>query len=370
MKRVSVFITCLMCSTVLFGQGGVDFRNLTFDEALARAKAEKKWVFMNCYKTRFGPCEFMAATIFPQEKAGAFFNPRFVSVKFDMEQGEGKELKTKLGVRDFPTFFIIRPDGTVQHRIVGSSGLDKLIKRVKSGLNEKTSLLYLTREYEKGKMNKKKLMVYYQALSAAYDLENAGKIYDELMNTRLTEKDKLKADFWPLFKDPKCTIGTPDFNLILANIPVFEKNIGKEELDAYLFGAYHYVLSGYIARRDFVYSVAPDNLKKQIDQLNMSRKDDLLFQCDLAAMVVNRNTAELVSLLEEKAATPAYSHAMWHILSALRTLDGQFSKPELMRIAVAGDKITANPEYREIKDYLERSFEQHKNRLNAIKQKR
>lgn len=361
---------CLMCSAVLFAQGGVEFRHLTFDEALARAKAEKKWVFMNCYKTRYGPCEFMAANIFPQEKAGAFFNPRFVSVKFDMEQGEGKELKTKLGVHDFPTFFIIRPDGTVQHRIVGSSGLDKLIKRVKSGLNEKTSLLYLTREYEKGKMNKKKLMVYYQALSAAYDLEKAGKIYDELMRARLTEKDKLKADFWPLFKHPKCTIGTADFNLILANIPVFEKNIGKEELDAYLFGAYYYVLSGYIARRDFTYSVAPDNLKKQIDQLNISRKDDLLFQCDLAAMVVNRNIAELISLLEEKATTPASSNDLWHMISAIRTLEGCFSKPQLMRIVAASDKIMANPEYSEMKNYQERTFEKYKNWLNALQQKR
>ena len=31
----------------------------------------------------------------------------------------GKELKNKLGVRAYPSFFIIRPDGTVQHAVVG-----------------------------------------------------------------------------------------------------------------------------------------------------------------------------------------------------------------------------------------------------------
>ena len=41
----------------------------------------------------------------------------------------------------------------------------------------------------------------------------------------------MKKEYWPLFEDGTCTVGTPDFNLILANIPTFEKNIGKEKLD-------------------------------------------------------------------------------------------------------------------------------------------
>ena len=53
----------------------------------------------------------MADNVFPREEAGEFFNPKFVSVKFDMENGEGKELAQKFGVRAYPTFLIIRPDG-------------------------------------------------------------------------------------------------------------------------------------------------------------------------------------------------------------------------------------------------------------------
>ncbi len=38
----------------VFAQEGVNFRNLTFNEALAQAKAEKKMVFMDCYTSGAG----------------------------------------------------------------------------------------------------------------------------------------------------------------------------------------------------------------------------------------------------------------------------------------------------------------------------
>ena len=69
-----------------------------------------------------------------------------------MEKGEGPELAKRFGVRAYPTFLILRPDGTVQHKIVGGGDLDKFIAKVEKGLNEKTSLDYLNKIYEKGKM--------------------------------------------------------------------------------------------------------------------------------------------------------------------------------------------------------------------------
>ena len=184
---------CLVLSVMAFAQTGVDFQHLTFDEALAKAKAEKKLVFVDCYTTWCGPCKMMTTKIFPMKEAGEFFNPRFVCVKFDMEQGEGKELKNKLGVRAYPSFFIIRPDGTVQHAVVGGDELEPFIERVKKGLNEKTSLLYLNQQYEKGKMNKKQLLAYKVALDDAYDQKKAEQVKKELLS-QITEKDKLKKE--------------------------------------------------------------------------------------------------------------------------------------------------------------------------------
>ena len=49
MKTIYLFITCILVQYVAFAQDGVNFRDLTFNEALAQAKAEKKMVFMDCY---------------------------------------------------------------------------------------------------------------------------------------------------------------------------------------------------------------------------------------------------------------------------------------------------------------------------------
>lgn len=79
-------------------------------------------------------------------------------------------------MRAYPSFFIIRPDGTVQHAVVGGGELEPFIERVKKGLNEKTSLLYLNQQYEKGKMNKKQLLAYKVALDDAYDQKKAEQV--------------------------------------------------------------------------------------------------------------------------------------------------------------------------------------------------
>ena len=111
-------------------KGGTDFRNLAYADALAAAKAEGKLLFVDCYTSWCGPCKQMTEKVFPQKAAGDYFNPRFVCVKYDMEKGEGVELAKQWGVRAFPTFLIIRSDGTIQHRLVGADDLEAFIARV------------------------------------------------------------------------------------------------------------------------------------------------------------------------------------------------------------------------------------------------
>ena len=154
MKTIYLLITCLLIQWGVFAQEGVNFRDLTFNEALAQAKAEKKMVFMDCYTSWCGPCKNMTNNVFPQKAAGDYFNPRFVCVKYDMEKGEGKELADKFEVHAYPTFIVFRPDGTIQHRVVGSDNLETFIQRIERGVNEKTSLPYLNERYEKGKMSR------------------------------------------------------------------------------------------------------------------------------------------------------------------------------------------------------------------------
>ncbi len=359
MKNLISLTTFLMLCIMTLAQGGVDFQHLPFNEALAKAKAEKKLVFVDCYTTWCGPCKVMTTQIFPMKEAGDFFNPRFVCVKFDMEKGEGKVLKEKLGVRVFPSFFIIRPDGNVQHCVVGSDKLDSFIKRVELGLNEKTSLLYLDQKYEKGKIKKKEMLPYISALKDAYKEEKAKEVEAELKGM-LTDKERVKAEYWPLLETAE--VKTPDFQFILDHVDVLEKNVGKEKIDEYLRKIYKCQLDFCIGGLGELSDL--QEMKQQIEKLNISNKAFLLLQCEMAEAVLKGNTARLIGLIENNLS--AFSgENMGNTLSALRAVENKASKEEFNRMAALIEKMMRNPK-NEIPEEFMQEFAYHYKKLGHV----
>ena len=98
MKHIYTLLLGLLAWSASMAQEGVNFRDITFEEALKQAKSENKLVFMDCYTSWCGPCKNMADKVFPQKAAGDYFNPRFVCVKYDMEKGAGVELAKKFEI--------------------------------------------------------------------------------------------------------------------------------------------------------------------------------------------------------------------------------------------------------------------------------
>lgn len=113
-------------------EGGIAFTTGTFDELLAKAKAENKLVFIDGYTTWCGPCKMLAKQTFPQKEVGSYMNPRFVSAQIDMERGEGPELAKRFNVSAYPTMLILRPDGTLVDKIVGFLTPIPFLNKVKS----------------------------------------------------------------------------------------------------------------------------------------------------------------------------------------------------------------------------------------------
>ena len=132
MKRVILFI-CLAV-WVLPLAAHIDCRESGFAKALEAAKVENKLVFMDCYTSWCGPCKRMAAQEFTQEKAGEYFNPRFVSVKIDMEKGEGVELRKRYDVNAYPTLLVLNAEGELLCRHAGYLSVDKLIDFAENGV--------------------------------------------------------------------------------------------------------------------------------------------------------------------------------------------------------------------------------------------
>lgn len=92
----------------------------------------------------------MSDKVFPQARMGEFFNPRFVSVKFDMEQPEGMQFGELYSVTAYPTFFLIAADGTLLHKVIGGFEADELIRHIREGLECGTSLGQWKQKYKSG----------------------------------------------------------------------------------------------------------------------------------------------------------------------------------------------------------------------------
>ncbi|MDR0765935.1 MAG: thioredoxin family protein [Odoribacteraceae bacterium] len=117
--------------------GGIDFRPLTFAEALALARKENKRVLVNCYVPWYAPCQYLLKRVFTRRVAGEYCNARFVCVKFDMEEREGARLQKRFDLSlTEPTTLLLEPDGTVLYRHTGSAPVAEWLAGIAGSVNE------------------------------------------------------------------------------------------------------------------------------------------------------------------------------------------------------------------------------------------
>jgi thiol-disulfide isomerase/thioredoxin len=106
---------------------GIEFYHGTWEEAIMKAKAEDKIIFVDAFTTWCGPCKRMASSTFPDPEVGKLFNQHFLSLKIDMEKDMGLEFRKKFPVSAYPTLFFIDYDEEVVQKVVGAKSPSDLI---------------------------------------------------------------------------------------------------------------------------------------------------------------------------------------------------------------------------------------------------
>ena len=90
---------------------GISFIEGDWKKALAKAKAEKKLIFVDAYATWCGPCKKLQNEVFPDAAVGSFFNKNYINITIDVEKGQGVEFAQKYGVEVLPTLYITDENG-------------------------------------------------------------------------------------------------------------------------------------------------------------------------------------------------------------------------------------------------------------------
>lgn len=269
------------------GEGIRFVEGLTFEEALGQAKKEGKMLFVDCYTSWCGPCRMMANQVFTQKKAGDYFNKEFVSLKVDMEKGEGPGLHKRFLVKAYPTFLFLDGDGNEVNRIVGSSDIDEFLKAVQEGVGT-NSLAALRKRYAAGERGVDFMMTYLSALEKAYVKEETEKVASELIEGRESELLSNEALYGAFLKYNTSPL-SPACMYVLDHQAEFEARYDKEMLnrrmDSWWMG-YPYTL---VTKQDDGSVVFDEAAMKNYVKLMKKRK---VAKCDEIILNSDINVAE------------------------------------------------------------------------------
>ena len=213
---------------------GVDFKELTMREALALAKKEKKMVFVDFYTTWCGPCKMMTSEVFMREQVGTYFNRMFVNLKMDAEKGEGVELAKKYQVKAYPTFVVLKADGTEVYRTSGARPAGEFIDKIRKGIDPKWSPEGLTRRYKKGERTPELVNEYALLQMETGNNELGDQVIREYFD-KLPDKKKVKPENFFLYTRYALNYRDPKASYMFANKDRFVKENGREKVDSLLY---------------------------------------------------------------------------------------------------------------------------------------
>lgn len=248
MKNIVLTGWMLLVSFFLYAQGegkGVQFMdNAPWKEVVKEAKKQNKMIFVDCYTTWCGPCKDLAATVFPREDVGNLINKHFVSVKYDVERGEGlafaKEHREYINA--FPTLLMIKPDGEVFYRMVGAYPTEMFMKGIQYRLDGIT-WQDMEKEYNAGKRDFDFVMDYLDVLVMSEQPEK----YEEVKRDYIRQfplDSLMNPKIWAL---AEATIDDPaseTYNYVLQHINEFaSRGFNRYDLEWKLSLTYYYEMN-------------------------------------------------------------------------------------------------------------------------------
>ncbi len=223
----------------------VDFHESPeWSDILAAARRTGKLIFLDGYTTWCGPCKKMDKQVFTKSEVANYFNQKFINVKYDMEKGEGVDLKLRYGISAFPTYLFISGSGEVLHRIVGAytEGNDFLNHSI---LADRPGESYsdLQKRYRNGERNAELIFSYLKALRMAGELEKEKGIVDDYLRL-MTADHFMDPSYWGIVKTFLKDPASREFRILMENRNEIGAAIGMDKVDKKIFS----VLDGQIVK--------------------------------------------------------------------------------------------------------------------------
>ena len=216
----------ILALAVLAGQAQTKFFEGTWKEAFAEAKKQDKYLFIDCYTDWCGWCKVADKKTFPDKMVGEVLNTYFISVKVDMEQGEGVLLAQKYRVTGFPSYLMFAPDGTFAKKMFGYIENPKeFAVEVKKSMDATNRPNYPSKLTDKADFPE----FYTKAFYDKDNKEKRAKAEPEVVNKWLSsQKDLFSEEAWSvMYRFPLNEENTEKF---LSRIKSYANLYGKAEV--------------------------------------------------------------------------------------------------------------------------------------------
>ena len=218
----------------------------TWQEAFEQAQKENKYLFIDCYTDWCGWCKVADEKTFPAAEVAEVLNENFVSVKVDMERGEGVMLGAKYRVLGYPGYLLFNPEGKLAGKMFGyKENPSDFATEVKSALDKSKQP-----NYPSTIMDKVEFPVFYVNSFANKDNDEKRKNPEEgeVENWLSKQKDLMSEAAWSvLYKFPVPEKYTEHF---LNNREAYAKLYGMVEVDEKVAGIAYTMLQNAMRSQD------------------------------------------------------------------------------------------------------------------------
>jgi thiol:disulfide interchange protein len=125
-----VFSLVLLFSSLKNAEpSGIEFSDLSFNEAKEKASNTGQLIFIDVYASWCGPCKLMSARSFPDKRVGEKYNNSFISLKLDAEKTQdGQDVARMYGIDAYPTLLFVNSKGKLIRKYVGFRSSDQLLE--------------------------------------------------------------------------------------------------------------------------------------------------------------------------------------------------------------------------------------------------
>lgn len=237
-NELSEKLSALLAPDTSNASEGIHFEHtLSWAQVKAKAKAEHKYIFMDCYATWCAPCVKMIKELFPKKELGDFFNDKFICVKLQLDKTGKDDDYVKSWYKDaemiqatyippsMPTFFYFSPEGELVHQVPGAEDAAGLIAKSAAALDTSKQYFTLIKKFERSDKKDlemmKRLAIMSQQVMAKDNARKYATQYIQSQKDLLTEENiRFVNRFASSGKDP-------GFNIFLHHAGRVDEVLGK-----------------------------------------------------------------------------------------------------------------------------------------------